>query len=417
MTRATMTTSRDNSGGEVTSANNTCCGDQSVQIMSAPPVAKPSHDGQTNDGQTGEIACCGRPSYPASSPFERPGYRVSHFVSTFTDTAIGPVPVIRSRRAWQDRLGTIMARIGFRRDNYKVAPGIYAVGNPNGEAPVLVTANYKLSFDALRQSLEGMDAWLLVIDTRGINVWCAAGKGTFGTDELVSRIETTRLAALVTHRELILPQLGATGVSATKVKKAAGFKVIWGPVQARDVKKFLNNGKQAPQSMRRITFTLPERMVLIPVELYHLPKQTLWVVVAALILSGIGTTIFSLSMSWFRGWLAIGAYLVGVFAGAVASPALLPWLPGRAFAIKGAVAGVVAAVVLLIGWRGSWHGLEALSLILLTTATSSYLAMNFTGSTPYTSPTGVEKEMRKAIPLQAVAVVLAAVIWVATPFT
>ena len=65
--------------------------------------------------------------------------------------------------------------------NYKVDPGLYAIGNPNERSPVLVTANYKMSFDNLREALPGRDAWILVLDTRGINVWCAAGKGTFGT--------------------------------------------------------------------------------------------------------------------------------------------------------------------------------------------------------------------------------------------
>ena len=60
--------------------------------------------------------------------------------------------------------------------------------------------------------------------------------------------------------------------------------------------------------------------------------------------------------------------------------------------------------------------LESLSLILFSIAISSYLAMNFTGATPYTSPSGVEKEMRKAIPLQAAALLIAAVSWVTAPF-
>ena len=49
---------------------------------------------------------------------------------------------------------------------------------------MLVTANYKLSFDSLRFALATIDAWLLVTDTRGINVWCAAGKGTFSASEV-----------------------------------------------------------------------------------------------------------------------------------------------------------------------------------------------------------------------------------------
>jgi hypothetical protein len=114
--------------------------------------------------------------------------------------------------------------------------------------------------------------------------------------------------------------------------------------------------------------------------------------------------------------MAAAAYLIGIIAGTILAPALLPWIPGKAFAIKGAVIGVITAIGLLAVLAGHWSGLEALALLLFTTAISSYLAMNFTGSTPFTSPTGVEKEMRKAIPLQAAAVILAAVAWVTTPF-
>ena len=85
------------------------------------------------------------------------------------------------------------------------------MGSPSPDSPVLVSANYKLSFDVLRRSLAGIDAWILVLDTKGINVWCAAGKGTFGTEELLRRIAAVRLGEVVSHRRLVLPQLGAPG--------------------------------------------------------------------------------------------------------------------------------------------------------------------------------------------------------------
>ena len=49
---------------------------------------------------------------------------------------------------------------------YSVAPGLYAVGAPDRESDVLVTANYKLSFDTLRRELKGFNAWVLVLDTK-----------------------------------------------------------------------------------------------------------------------------------------------------------------------------------------------------------------------------------------------------------
>ena len=81
--------------------------------------------------------------------------------------------------------------------NYLVPAGLYAIGEPTAEAPVVVTANYKMSFDLVRRELSGRNVFLLVLETFGINVWCAAGKGSFGTDELVQRIASSGLARVV----------------------------------------------------------------------------------------------------------------------------------------------------------------------------------------------------------------------------
>ena len=100
-------------------------------------------------------------------------------------TEAGKVPRIASKILLSDRLGAWKARWGIGRMNYMVPPGLYALGRPTPDAPVLVTANYKMSFDIVRKAMAGHSAWLLVLETFGINVWCAAGKGTFGTEELV----------------------------------------------------------------------------------------------------------------------------------------------------------------------------------------------------------------------------------------
>jgi CO dehydrogenase/acetyl-CoA synthase gamma subunit (corrinoid Fe-S protein) len=89
-----------------------------------------------------------------------------------------------------------------------------------------------MTFDRLRSTLSGLDAWVIVLDTKGINVWCAAGKGTFGTTELINRIKKVRLSEIVSHRTIILPQLGAPGVAAHEVQKKYRFKSVYGPVRA-----------------------------------------------------------------------------------------------------------------------------------------------------------------------------------------
>jgi CO dehydrogenase/acetyl-CoA synthase gamma subunit (corrinoid Fe-S protein) len=131
--------------------------------------------------------------------------------------------------SFADWLGAIKVRLDIGRMDYKAAPGLYAAGNPDADSPVLVTANYKLSLDLLRRAIDEIDAWILVLDTKGVNVWCAAGKGTFGTEELVAKIESCGLDRIVRHKTLVLPQLGAVGVAAHEVRRRCGFNVVLWP--------------------------------------------------------------------------------------------------------------------------------------------------------------------------------------------
>jgi hypothetical protein len=360
--------------------------------------------------------CCGPPAGPKSDTNEKAGYQICSFVERFDNTVIGNIPIVLTKLCSIDYLGAFLVRLGIGRNKYKITPGLYGVGKPGNDSPVLVTANYKLTFDTLRKELKNLDIWLLVLDTRGINVWCAAGKGTFSTEELVTRIKITELEKIIRHRELIVPQLGATGVSGYNVKKTSGFKVIWGPIKATDIRLFLENKKKATESMRRVTFSMGERLVLIPVELAEMVKPTLWALFFAFVVSGIGLDVFSLSAAWHRGILMMMAYIAGILGGAVAVPAFLPWLPGKAFSLKGIWTGAVAGVAMFFFLHEQISTLEAFSIMLISVAVSSFFAMNFTGATPFTSPSGVEKEMRKAIPIQAATLLIAIAVWIGAGF-
>ncbi len=359
-----------------------------------------------------DVVCCGSSPGPESSLFERPGYSLLPFVEEFMETPAGQVPRIATKLNKNDMLGTTMARLGRFRDNYKIAPGLYCVGTPDSESPVLATANYKLSFDSLRKELTDMSAWILVLDTRGINVWCAAGKELFSTAEVIRMVKLTHLEKVTDSRKLILPQLSATGVSAKQVKKRCGFRVIWGPVKASDLKVFLENKMTADAKMRQVTFTFFERMVLVPVEIDFIIKPTCWVIIAIFILSEAGSLLFSMESSWLMSLMAFTAYAGGVIAGAVATPALLPWIPGRAFSFKGMITGLLFGLGIISLFWSNIDFLKGASILFATTAISSFLAMNFTGATPFTSPTGVEKEMRRAIPLQAATAFFAVAAWI-----
>ena len=199
------------------------------------------------------------------------------FVVGALHTVLGPVPRVSHQLTAGDHWGTVKARWGVGRMHYTVEPGLYALGQPGEDFPVFATANYKMSFDCLRASLPGRDGWLLVLDTKGINVWCAAGKGTFGTDELVGRLRSADLEKIVSHRNVILPQLGAPGVAAHLVKKSSGFKVVYGPIRSADIPTFLDSGLKATPEMRHKTFALSERAALIPVELVAALRTAAWV--------------------------------------------------------------------------------------------------------------------------------------------
>ncbi|MFQ6101314.1 MAG: mercury methylation corrinoid protein HgcA [Anaerolineae bacterium] len=292
---------------------------------------------------------------------------------------------------WANRWDHFLARWGVNRSGHRVEPGLYALGNPTPDLPVFVTANYTLSFDALRSALAGIDGYILVLDTQGINVWCAAGKGSFGTDELVHRIEETGLSNVVSHRVLILPQLGAAGVAAHEVKKRSGFKVEYGPVRAADLPEYLQTHRATPE-MRRVRFTLRDRLILIPVELVHVLLPLLIATVVVFLVSGLGAS------------MAVAA---AILAGVVLFPILLPWLPTRDFSSKGFILGGVVALPFCaaaflrspdaVWWLRVSGALTYLSLPPVT----AYLALNFTGSTTFTSRTGVRREIFTYVPIMA----------------
>ena len=347
---------------------------------------------------------------------DRPGYKLWPFVCDWTTASGQQIPKVATRLTATDIAGRWQMRWGFGRTRYSIAPGLYAIGTPSGDSPVLVTANYKMTFDILRRDMYGHDAWILVIDTKGINVWCAAGKGTFSTDEIVRQVERAKLQDLVNHRTLILPQLGAPGVAAHEVAKACGFKVLYGPVRSSDLPEFIDTGNKASPQMRRVTFGLVDRLVLTPVELVHMWKHILYSIVALFLVGGIGPEIFSLSAAWSRGGAAVAAGMMALLTGAVVTPLLLPWVPGRAFAKKGAITGLAIGLAASLIFADTLGWLNTVALIIATATISSWCAMHFTGSSTFTSPSGVEKEMRQAIPAQAAALLVGALCWLAGAF-
>ncbi len=348
----------------------------------------------------------------------RPGATVenSGWIIGKIKTKIGEIPVVDTNLRLSDIIGGWKVRWSFGRNNYQVEPGLYAVGKPTDKSPVFVSANYKLSFDRLRSRLGGIDGWIMVLDTKGINVWCAAGKGTFGTDEIVARIGHTRLTEVVSHRRLIVPQLSGPGISAHEVKDRSGFRVVYGPVRANDIPAFLQAKNKATPQMRQVRFSTWDRAVLVPNDLMVSLKFPLLAAVVLFVLSGFGPGIFSVERMIANGLIIALMIIFGYIIGTVLPPILLPLLPGKSFSIKGIWIGLLA--FLLIAWYSTGYSNlipnkpSLYSWLFILPAMSSFITMNFTGSSTYTSLSGVLKEMKVAVPIQVSAAAIGLILLV-----
>ncbi len=338
------------------------------------------------------------------------------WVAGFAETRAGRVPFVSQKIGREEVFGAVRARLWRGKTPYSIPAGLYAFGSPDAGSPLVATCNYKLTFDILREEWKGQNLWVLVLDTRGINVWCAAGKGTFGTSELLRRLEFSRVKDIVAKAEIILPQYGAVGVSAHEVKKASGFRVFYGPIRASDLGEYLANGRVATARMREATFTLWERLVLIPMEFGLLLKHSKWAFPVAFALAGISGFGWSAQAAWERGFFLVSMLLGGIFAGAALVPAFLRAIPGRPFAMKGLITGALASAAMALGWPVELSPFDRGGAALLAAALSSFAAMNFTGSTPFTSPTGVEREMRRYLPVQIAAALTGLGLFVASGF-
>lgn len=324
-----------------------------------------------------------------------PNRKQHEWIKDFISTPAGEIPVVSTELSRKDVVGRWMARWGIGRMKYTIEPGLYAAGNPDSSSPVFVSANYKMSFDYLRKDLKDIDGWILVLDTKGINVWCAAGKGTFGTDELIKRIESARLGDILEHRELIVPQLGAPGVAAHVVKKLSGFNVNYGPVLSGDIAAYLANGKKATEAMRRVPFTFKNRAALVPMEL--IPSLKL--------LPYIFFTLVAVQLLRYGNFAAKDLMLLLPFAGAILMGSvvfqlLLPLIPFRSFVIKGWILGLIWSIIAASFM--SFENWQSVGWYFLLPPITAFLAENFTGSTTFTHLSGVKLELKYGLPVMLI---------------
>lgn len=138
--------------------------------------------------------------------------------------------------------------------------GLIKIGYPDKNSPVLVTGNYHLTVLKVKRALRGKNVFLLVANSHGINVWCAAAGGHFTHHDVISALKLSNVESLVDHRAVILPQLAACGIEAKVIDQRTGWKVKWGPVDIKDFSAYLANGQQKKTGMSVVRFPLQDRL-------------------------------------------------------------------------------------------------------------------------------------------------------------
>jgi ubiquinone/menaquinone biosynthesis C-methylase UbiE len=248
----------------------------------------------------------------------------------------------------------------------KVRTGLYALGNPTSDSPVLVTGNFDLTVRRLTAAIDGeVDAWVLVADSAGINVWCAAGGGYFSAEKVIAALKAAHLDEVVDHHALILPQLCANGVDGWKIRRETGWGVHWGPARAEDLPAYLAAGRKKSDAMRWVRFPLKDRLEMVTVTLAF---YSLLILVPILIF-------------WRHLFWPVTASLLGL---SYFYALMLPWLPGRDGLQKSIPLTLIALAGLSL-YAGLTGGLPAQRLFnwaLGLTGLSVFTAAELQGMSP-----------------------------------
>jgi ubiquinone/menaquinone biosynthesis C-methylase UbiE len=248
----------------------------------------------------------------------------------------------------------------------KIEPGLYAVGRPDPHSTVLVTGNFDLTVRRLVRAIEDkISAWVLVVDSAGINVWCAAGGGFLNAEKVIGALRVSELGEIVHHRNLVLPQLCANGVDGWRIRREIGWEVYWGPVRAEDIPDYLAAGRNKTNAMRWVRFPLKDRLEMVTVTLGFYGLLIL-IPVAIFWRELFGSVFFSLvGLSYF--------YAV-----------IHPWLPGRDGLRKSVPMALIAlaglAIYILLWDPLSWPRIFNWSLGLI--GLSVFTAAELQGMSP-----------------------------------
>ncbi len=292
---------------------------------------------------------------------------------------------------WLDYVKALICWLDSFKRTYAVEPGLYYTGDKyDTDTLLLVTANYHMTVFLVVRRLRRRNVRLLVVDTDSINVWCAAGKGTFCNDAIFAQLNRyeQHLPKDDGRLKLILPKLCLSGVNLPALREA-GCDAIIGPVYGKDLPAYLSTEPCKDRDTDRVLFGLQSRLFTMPPGLLQTLKYSVTLLLALWVVQQIWY--FALPVA---GVLGLTVVLV------IAYPVCFPYLPGKWFAVKGlSLAIVVSGALCVLAAGGLVSRGNLITAVLFTLASGMYFGQSYSGNSAVSNVTSLRKETARLLPV------------------
>ncbi|MBN2546228.1 MAG: hypothetical protein JXB50_10555 [Spirochaetes bacterium] len=273
-----------------------------------------------------------------------------------------------------------------------IDPGLYYIGEKYDiNLNLLVTCNYHLTVHLLWNIVRNRNLRLLVIDTKGINVWCSSGKGQFSSNEILKQLNRYEPEQLTIGKklEIILPKLSMSGVSLSELRKNFIIPKI-GPIYMRDIPDYLDKKPLEDRTEDKFEFNFKDRLFTLIPSLLQFTKYSLFMAAALFIWN-----------YFFKTNIHYQVILISIII-AVLYIIFFPILPTKNFSIKGlflALFLILTAVILLILFKINLPILSSVFYIFFISGISLFFALYYTGSSGVSNYSLVKKEVIRYLPL------------------
>ncbi len=127
----------------------------------------------------------------------------------------------------------------------QVSPGLYEIGTPGPDSPLLVTTNFSLTYFSVAGEVEasGRPAWLLIADSEGMSVLTAWAAGKFDAEVIAKAVKAFDVPSKINHQKIVIPGHVST-LSGELEEELPGWDILVGPREAIGIPTFLKNSAQ-----------------------------------------------------------------------------------------------------------------------------------------------------------------------------